>query len=229
MGDALLPRTNNAAEPDVAPKTRRTPFRILPSRARDLAPGWMLIGGCVAVAAIGLAMATGSSARDGGMGALILVGGIFGGLFGAMWLRRELRYFNPRAEYWMEIAADHFGLITPDAKDHCPWTEIRAFEVEETTRRNRYGGRTGVSYKTVARYRRYDLTIALGDFATRLGQEDKDRAEAVCAILNDLRIRALASGGDDFDAVLPAGLVIGEAKPGKAKPRPPTRSVVMRQ
>ena len=225
----ILPLGTDTAEPDATPRKLRTPFRILPSRGRDLAPACLLLGGCAAAVIFGLAIVGGVPSRNAGIGSLVLLGGILGVSIGAYWLRREMRYFNPQAEYWIEIAVDHFGLMTPDATDHCPWSEIRAFEVEEKIRRNRYGARIGASYKAVARYRRYDLNIALGDFATRLGQEEKDRAEAVCATFNQLRTLALASGGKDFDAALPAGMVATEEKPATAKPRLPIRPVVMRR
>lgn len=227
MGEILSLRSNTA-EPDATPKVLRTPFRILPSRRRDLTPACLLIAGSAAAIIFGLAMIVGVPSRDNDLGVFVLLGGIFGGSIGAYWLRRELRHFSPQGEYWMEIAVDHFGLMTPDAKDHCPWAEIRAFEVAETIHRNKDGARTGASYKAVVRYARYDLNIALGDFATRLGDDERSRAEAVCRIFNQFRMLALASGGKDFDAAIPAGLVATEERPA-AKPRPPIRSVVMRQ
>ncbi len=214
-----MPLRAEAAAPDSAPKVLRTPWRIVPSRGQDLAPACLLTGAAAVAVILGFAMVAGATSYGAGVTTILLLGGSWGGLYGFMWLRRELRYFNPNAAYWMEIAADHFALITPDVSDHCPWSEIRTFDVEEVARRNRYGGRIGTSYKAVARYRRFDLDIPLGDFAGKLGQDDRDRAYALCAALNQVRERALAAQGAEFDFLPPPGLAVA------GPPRKPARSV----
>jgi hypothetical protein len=214
--------------PPPATGSIRTPFRILPSRGPEFTVLAWVAAACGAALVAGVAVLS-IAPREGGVGvAVLLLLGIFGTLIAIQGLRREQRYFSPGAAYWMDIAADHFGLTTPDTNDVCPWAEIDRFEVVEMQHRSRHG-RSWTSYEVVGLYRRYHLNIKLNDFATRLGKDDQERAVAICAILNDLRGQAMSGDGRDFTVTPPAGLVVTEEKLPRRRPAPPVVSVVDRQ
>lgn len=207
----------------------RTPFRILPSRPRERTEGWLVTVVCGALLIGGIAILAMDPQNGDGLVAVMLAVGIFGGLIGLRSVRREMRHFGPGAEYWMEITVDHFGLMTPDTTDRCPWPEIEAFEVRETKLTDRRGRHVGSAYDVVGLYRRHHLDVNLDDFATGLGTEDKDRAVAICAVLNGLRDQALASAGRDFDFAPPSGLVVTDKRLPKTPSALPIASVVDRQ
>lgn len=213
-------------QPD--PAMFRTPFRVLPSRVRDLTGSVIILLVGATLAAIGMALAVGGPAQHDGLAAILLLLGIVGGLYGGHSVRHEMRHFTPGAEYWIEITPDHFGLITPDVAERCPWSDIRGFEVV-TTEHRRKSGQLETFYDAIVRYRRYDLEIDLDDFATGLGKDDKTRAESLCSALNELRARAIASAGEQFSYSVPAGIVATEAMAPRPKPKLSVASVVMRQ
>lgn len=207
----------------------RTPFRILPSRACNVGTPWIVTAVCCGLSIGGIAIVVLNPQDGNGLAAIMTAVGIFGAVIGLRSLRREMRRFGPGAEYWMEIAVEHFGLITPDTADRCPWAEIEVFEVQETKFTDRRGRHVGSGYGVVGLFRRYHLEISLEDFATGLGTEDKDRAAAICAVLNGLRDQALASAGRDFDFAPPPGLVVTDKRPPKMPSERPVPSVVSRQ
>jgi hypothetical protein len=207
----------------------KPPFRIMPSRQRNL-----LVPGALALLGLALlAWSVGSASaktHGGGLEVIAFFAGVFLTPIGGFWLARERRYFDPRNEYWIEIGVDEFALVTPDATDRSRWTDLAAFEVKQIVRQHqlKYGHTKSVSFETVARYGGLEIRIPLDDFATRLGVERQDRAEAMRTILDDLRQRALIgpTGQPAQPFLVPAGLVV--APMPKHSPVAGTKSVVQR-
>jgi hypothetical protein len=148
-----------------------------------------------------------------------------------MWLLRERRYFDPRNHYWIEIGLDDLALVTPDWVERHNWTELAPFEVKAKEHRNKHGRVVSVTHEAITRYGGQELKIPLGDFATRLGSGPRERAEAMCTVLNTLRQtvlnRSTAESVESYEP--PAGLVAAPMPPPKPKPLVTPRSVVQRQ
>jgi len=212
------------------------PFRIMPSRPRNLVgPG--------ALASLGLALIAwgiwSASAKSEGSGleAIALVVGVFMAPIGLVWLLRERRYFDPRNEYWIEIGLDDFALVRPDGFERSPWADLSAFDVKKTTHRRdikigkvKVGEEETYSYDAVARYGGLEVQIPLNDFATKLANDEEGRAKAICDALNKFRQEALSrQAGNPANAVqIPAGLVIAAIPPARKAPLVVKNSVVQR-
>jgi hypothetical protein len=210
----------------------RLPFRIMPSRQRNLfVPG--------ALALLGIALFAGSiwsasgKPHGGGLETVAIIVGVFLAPIGLFWILRERRYFDPRNEYWIEIGTDEFALVTPDATDRSKWSDLSPFEVKQVVRRHRlkHGHTESVTFETVTYSRGLEIKIPLDDFATRLGPERRDRAEAMRLVLDDLRQRALtrppAEAGEPFQ--VPGGLVVAPMPPPKRSLYAAVKSVVQRE
>jgi hypothetical protein len=158
------------------------------------------------------------------LGAILVACGIFSFL-------RERKYFDPRIEYWIEIGLDDLALVTPDAVERHKWISLVPFEVKTTDHKNKYGRTVYATHDTITRCDGVEVRIPLKDFATRLGPGGQDRAERMCAILNELRQDALnrqsGSAGEPYQ--VPQGLVVAPMPPAKRKPLVVGSSVVQRQ
>ena len=203
----------------------RPPFRIMPSRPRDLrAPA--------AIALLGLVLGiAGGWGVPGGLyllGMVWLVVGVALLAWGIFSFLCERKYFDPLNNYWIEIGLDDFALVMPDAVNRQRWTSLPAFEVKATEHRHKH--RRTVTYETIARGDGVLVGIPLRDFATRLGY-GQDRAERMCSILNALRQDALSrqpgSAGELYQ--VPRGLVVAPMAPAARKSLVPAGSVVQRQ
>lgn len=207
----------------------KPPFRIMPSRQRDLfIPGVLALLG-LALFAWGIWSGS-AKTRGGGFEPIAVVVGVFLAPVAIFWLVRERRYLDPRNEYYIEIGIDEFALVTPDAIDRAKWSDLAPFEVKQVVRQHhsKYAHAKSVSFETVTHHSGLEIKIPLSDFATRLGVERRDRAEAMRTILDDLRQRALAGPSAEAEAFLvPSGLVVAPVT--KRPPVVATKSVVQRQ
>jgi hypothetical protein len=81
-----------------------------------------------------------------------------------------------------------------------------------------------------ARYEGLEVEIPLGDFATKLSNDEQGRAQAICDILNDLRQEALSrqagKAGSAFQ--VPPGLMVAAMPPPAKAPLVVKNSVVQR-
>jgi hypothetical protein len=210
----------------------KPPFRIMPSRQRNLVgPGALALLG-LALFAWGIWSGS-AKPHGGGLEAIALVVGVFLAPIAIFWLVRERRYFDPRNEYYIEIGIDEFALVTPDATDRARWRDLAPFEVKQVVTHHhfKHGHTKSVSFETVTRYGALEIKIPLDDFATRLGLERRDRAEAMRTILDDLRQRALvgpiAEPAEPF--LVPAGLVVAPMPSPNRSPVAAIKSVVQRK
>lgn len=202
----------------------------MPSRQPNLVgPGALALLG-LAVFAWGIWSA---KPHGSGLEAIALLASIFLTPIAIFWLVRERRYFDPRNEYYIEIGINEFALVTPDAADRARWNELTPFEVKQvvTQHHSKHGHTKSVSFETVTHYGGLEIKIPLGDFATRLGVERRDRAEAMRMILDDLRQRALiGSTGEPAEPFLvPVGLVVAPMPSPKRSLVSAIKSVVQRR
>jgi hypothetical protein len=194
------------------------PFRILPSRGEDLFMpiAIMLVGGAIAIA--GLVFGDEAAGKLG----FAAVGCIFAG-FGVYLFRRERRYFDPKASYWMAASAERFAIVTPDGDEAHAWEDLGSFvvtrEVRETRDSKTGATDTTITYTLSAETLSGRLNIDLGDFATRFHGGDQDRAEAMGAALNELR-QFCRSGNTAQPFAVPEGLVVAPMPPKSAMPKP---------
>ena len=207
----------------------RTPFRIMPSRQRNLVgPGALALLG-LAVFAWGI---WSSKPHGSGLEAIALLASIFLTPIAIFWLVRERRYFDPRNAYYIEVGIDEFALLTPDTTDRIAWSILSPFAVEETTtkRKTKYGTYESTSYSTIAKYDGVQIKIPLGDFATDLGPTEMARAHAMCAVLNQLRTNALNQQPADAPVPfqVPRGLVVAPMPKLPKAPLVVSNSVVRR-
>ncbi|HKP24522.1 MAG TPA: hypothetical protein VJV39_11710 [Dongiaceae bacterium] len=218
------------------PEVIELPFRIMPSRPRNkhgplalIAIGTVLFGAGIWDAVDG--------PPDGLGSALMLIVGLALIAICTFWFFREQRYFDSRNEYWIEIGLDEFALVTPDGFDRSSWTKLTAFEVRKTTHRHdqkvgkiKIGEYETYSFAVVARYGGLEVQVPLGDFATRLSNDDEGRAQAICEILNSLRQEALSrqvgKTGSAFQ--VPPGLVVATMPPPRKAPLVVNNSVIQR-
>jgi len=212
------------------------PFRIMPSRPRNKYGPLALI----AIGAVLFAAGTWDAADgppDGLGSALMLIAGVTLVAICTFWFFRERRYFDPRNEYWIEIGLDEFALVKPDGFERRSWAELSAFEVRKTTHRHDQKiGKTKIgeyethSFATVARYGGLEVQVPLGDFATKLSNDEEGQAQAICDILNSLRQGALSrqagKAGSAFQ--VPSGLVVATMPPPSKTPLVVKNSVVQR-
>lgn len=205
----------------------------MPSRQRNLvAPGALALLG-LALFAWGIWSGSSAKPHGGGFETVALLVGISLAPIAIFWLVRERRYFDPRNDYYIEIGIDEFALVTPDATERSRWSDLAPFEVKQVVRQHhfKYGSTKSVSFETVTRHGELEIKIPLDDFATRLGVEPRDRAEAMRTILDDLRQRALvgftAEPAEPF--LVPAGLVVAPMPSPKRSLVSAIKSVVQRR
>jgi hypothetical protein len=198
----------------------------MPSRRRNISGPIVSVGVGLALAASGILGLSDKQSDHTTLAALALLAGVFLVPICIMWLLRERRYFDPRNDYWIEIGLEDFALVTPDWVERHNWADLTPFEVKATERRNKYGRIVSVTYEAITRYGEQELKIPLGDFATRLGSDQRERAEAMCIALNALR-QAVLKRLTAFE--VPAGLVVAPMPAPKRKPLVASNSVVQRQ
>ncbi|MBI2254299.1 MAG: hypothetical protein HYU58_06760 [Proteobacteria bacterium] len=193
------------------------PFRILPSRDEDQFWSWivMLAGPVTAIAGFFYSTALTDRLISGLIGCLLTAYGSFNFV-------RERRNFGPGARYHMLVDLDALRMATPEGAAAWPWADLAPFAVTEfivadpnhPPRHEDPRTFTKRAYRLTAHRMSNgeELAIDLTGFAGNLGTPGKERAEIMCAVMNELRRRNAVQGAENKDQlprdpyVVPRGL-----------------------
>lgn len=194
------------------------PFRVLPSRGTRFGESTVLVASAaLSVAAWMLAVSFGHavSATD-----LVAVSFLFGSVLaviGFLLIRRQRRYFGTHGRYWLKIDREHFTIVTPDSEETYDWRNVTRFIIEKDeratmNREKHIETRVTVDMTAVdAGPNSRRIMIVADDFAAKLPGNHVERAQKLCAILNDLRSWAMDSAAPSLSKRSVSGLAIATA------------------
>lgn len=151
---------------------------------------------------------------------LIAVSLLFGSILaviGFVLIRRQRRYFGPRARYWLKIDGEQLTIVRPAGEQIYDWRTLTRFVVEQDERTTmdteKHLENSVTVYVTAvdAGPNSQRINIVADDFAAKLPGNHIERAQKLCVMLNDLRDWAVDSTTHPLSKRSVSGLAIATA------------------